>query len=171
MVRECLEAIDRRFGQAKNSFTVHVAGQVGDMVTLLPEKQAAVFRRPWVQLRGFVPEIRSFYEELDIVLSPVIAGTGINVKSVEAMAYGLPLLSTLCGCKGIETGDPMHNHMSVDALTASLFDIAKRPSELERLADLSRGRYLRFYGDNYNTLNRLLAHPKLCRQLDGTSYR
>jgi GT2 family glycosyltransferase/glycosyltransferase involved in cell wall biosynthesis len=164
MVQECLETIDRRLRQAESNFNIHVAGQVKDMISQLPDKQAAVFRRPWVQLHGFVPDIQHFYQELDMVLSPVTMGTGINVKTVEAMVFGMPLLTTLCGSKGIETEHPMHRHADLEALTDSLFALSADPAELERLATLSRKRYQRFYLDNTEALKDLLAHPKLRRQ-------
>src|SRR5262249_41493423 len=110
IVGECLEAIGLRLAGAPCPFVMHIAGQLKDMVLDLPAAKAAVFRKPWVRLHGFVPDIGKFYSKMDLVVSPVTMGTGINVKTVQAMAYGMPLLTTLCGSKGIETGDPMHCH-------------------------------------------------------------
>ena len=95
IVRECLEAIDRRIaGATLSPLVMHIAGQLKDMVPDLPAEAAAVFRKPWVRLHGFVPDIGKFYSEMDLVVSPVTMGTGINVKTVQAMAYGMPLLTT-----------------------------------------------------------------------------
>src|SRR5262249_26922015 len=160
-VRECLQAIDRRLAGAPCPLVVHVAGQVSAMVPLLPAAEAAIFRKPWVRLHGFVQDIGKFYGKMDLVVSPVILGTGINVKTVQAMAYGTPLLTTSCGSKGIETGDPMHCHADLDALTDSLMTIFKKPSELERLAALSRDRYDRFYEAGMNAMRSLFRHQKL----------
>ena len=118
-VQECLEAIDRRLAGKSCPFVVHIAGQVKDLVRDLPAAKAAVFRKPWVRLHGFVPNIRGFYGEMDLIVSPVTMGTGINVKTVQAMAYGMPLLTTAWGSKGIETEDPMHCHSDLNALAES----------------------------------------------------
>jgi GT2 family glycosyltransferase/glycosyltransferase involved in cell wall biosynthesis len=161
IVGECLEAIDRRLAGAPCPFVMHIAGQLKHMVPDLPAAKAAVFRKPWVRLHGFVPDIGKFYGEMDLVVSPVTMGTGINVKTVQAMAYGMPLLTTSCGSKGIETRDPMHCHADLDALTDSLMTIFKNPSELTRLAALSRDRYDRFYEAGMNAMRSLFRHQKL----------
>ena len=162
IVRDCLEAIDRRLQDAC-PFTIHIAGEVKIMVDRLPAAERAIFHRPWVRMHGFVPQIGKFYEGMDLVLAPVTMGTGINVKTVEAMAFGMPLLTTECGSKGIETGDPMHRHSSIDVLVTSLLALAEHPAaaELQRLARLSRDRYVRFYDDGAGALDSLFAHPKL----------
>jgi FkbM family methyltransferase len=141
---EFLESLGRQLNGRLCPFTVHVAGQVKDMVSSLPPEQAALFARPWVRLRGFVPDIAAFYGEMDVIVSPVTIGTGINVKTVQAMAYGMTLLNTTCGSKGIETDEPMHNHQNLDSLVAGLLRLVGSPAELERLAMLSRNRYTLF---------------------------
>jgi glycosyltransferase involved in cell wall biosynthesis len=161
IVGECLEAIDRRLAGAACPFVIHIAGQLKNMVTDLPAAKAAAFRKPWVHLHGFVPDIEKFYSDVDLIVSPVTMGTGINVKTVQAMAYGMPLLTTLCGSKGIETGDPMHCHADLDALSESLMTIFNSPSALVRLAALSRERYDRFYEAGMSAMRSLFQHRKL----------
>ncbi len=168
LVRECLEAIARRLQGAECPFTVHIAGQVKEMVEQhLSAKEKAVFSKPWVHLHGFVQDIGEFYAGMDLILSPVTMGTGINVKTVQAMAYGMPLLTTECGSKGIETGDPMHTHTDLDALASSLFSIVEHPADLRRLAALSRDRYIRLYDDNERAITALFVHPKLIKADKG----
>ena len=161
IVRECLEAIDRKLGGQNCPFTVHVAGQVKDMAEELPASERAVFKRPWVQMHGFVPDIAEFYGDMDVVVSPVTMGTGINVKTVQAMAFGMPLLTTACGSKGIETGEPMHAHGDLDALAGSMFVLNEQPKDLSRLAEISRARFRTFFDEAIRGFVGLCAHPKL----------
>jgi GT2 family glycosyltransferase/glycosyltransferase involved in cell wall biosynthesis len=166
---ECLGMIDRRLEGTAHRFTVHVAGEVRNMVARQSAKEMAVFQKPWVRMHGFVPDINEFYRSMDLVLSPVTMGTGINIKTVQAMAFGMPLLTTDCGSKGIETGDPMHAHTNLDALVTSLFRLTESPAELQRLARLSRDRYTQFYNEGVSALNSLFAHPKLARTAATTA--
>lgn len=161
LVRECLESIDRHLAGRTCPFVVHIAGQVKDMVPSLPAAEATVFRKPWVRLRGFVADIEGFYAEMDVVVSPVTMGTGINVKTVQAMAYGMPLVSTACGSKGIETDDPLHQFDDLDALALGLLGLCERPGQLNRLAELSRRRYQRFLEDSSAAFTALCRHEKL----------
>lgn len=47
-----------------------------------------------VSLSGFVPDLKAVYESARFVICPVFGGTGQQVKVVEAMSYGLPVVIT-----------------------------------------------------------------------------
>jgi len=167
IVRECLEAINRRLHGGACPFTIHVAGQVKDIVDNLPPLEAEIFHKPWVLMHGFIPDIAQFYGDMDLVISPVTMGTGINVKTVQAMAFGMPLLTTAWGAKGIESEDPMHLHPDLNALADSLLSLKNHPEELERLAEVSRTRYASFYEESLAAMRGMFAHPKLWRKKEG----
>ena len=161
IIRECLEAIDRKLADQPCPFTMHIAGQVKNMVEALPINEMTIFKRPWVRMHGFVTNIEKFYCEMDLIVSPVTMGTGINVKTVEAMAYGMPLLTTVCGSKGIETGVPMHEHENLHQLVASIFRLVEQPETLNKLAELSRWRFTSFYDEALSGFKNLFNHPVL----------
>jgi FkbM family methyltransferase len=161
IVRECLDAIDRQLGGKPCPFTVHIAGQVKDMALDLPANESAAFHKPWVRMHGFVSDIADFYGEMDLIISPVTMGTGINVKTVQAMAYGMPLLTTTCGSKGIESGELLHAHENLDQLAASLFKLIDQPTELARLAAISRVRFISFYDEALLGFKGIFANPML----------
>jgi glycosyltransferase involved in cell wall biosynthesis len=56
---------------------------------------------PGVHLTGWVPEIDPFVQESRLLVVPMRAGSGMRVKVLEAMARGLPVVSTSVGCEGI----------------------------------------------------------------------
>jgi glycosyltransferase involved in cell wall biosynthesis len=112
-------------------------------------------------MRGFVNDIEAFYREMDAIAAPVTMGTGINVKTVQAMAHGMPLVATRWGTKGIETDDPMHNHADVESLVRGLLSLAENPNDLDRLAQVSRDRYRIFYEAASAGIAALFAHTKL----------
>ncbi len=163
IIRDFLMAITQHLHSYKCEcpFEIHVAGQVKDLLPTLPHEESEVFFAPWVKMIGFVPDIATFYESMDLIISPVTMGTGINVKTVQAMAFGMPLLSTAWGVKGIETGDPMHLFQDIDSLVKHLFLLGNSPDELERLSELSRNRYMSFYEQSLEGFSQLFAHPKL----------
>jgi GT2 family glycosyltransferase/glycosyltransferase involved in cell wall biosynthesis len=163
MAHDCIAAIEARLGGRRCPFVLHVAGEVKAIVDRLPEEQQPLFGRPWVEMAGFVEDIGAFYAGMDLVLSPVTVGTGINVKTVQAMAFGMPLLTTKCGSKGIESGDPRHAHEGMADLVASLFEIVETPSELSRLAEVSRATYSRFHDEAEANMRSIFLHEKLQR--------
>ncbi|MDH6592543.1 GT2 family glycosyltransferase/glycosyltransferase involved in cell wall biosynthesis [Variovorax sp. TBS-050B] len=156
IVRDFLQTLDRRLAGKSCPFVVVIAGQVKDLVALLPLQEQKLFKRSWIRMTGFIEDIGGFYAKADLVVSPVTMGTGINVKTVQAMAYGMPLLTTAWGSKGIETSEPLHGLASVDELVEALFKLAASPGELERLKTCSREAYQRFFDASQAVLRDVL---------------
>ncbi|USK38556.1 glycosyltransferase family 4 protein [Cytobacillus firmus] len=50
----------------------------------------------------------SLFAEADIAINPVIAGSGVNIKTLEFLSAGIPLFSTVCGVRGLELVDQKH---------------------------------------------------------------
>lgn len=57
-------------------------------------------KNPNIILYGAVNEAKDFYSLGDIVINPEKDGTGYKVKALEALAHGMPLVSTSAGCAG-----------------------------------------------------------------------
>ena len=55
-----------------------------------------------VTFHGFQQDLESCYKDLDLVINPVNYGAGLKIKSIEALAHGLPLVTTPEGASGIE---------------------------------------------------------------------
>lgn len=70
-----------------------------------------------IAVLGFVEHLADAYRTADIVVNPVRSGTGLNIKSIEALGYGKPMVTTVSGARGIESG------------TDSAFLCADTPSE------------------------------------------
>jgi glycosyltransferase involved in cell wall biosynthesis len=57
---------------------------------------------PGLVMLGRVNNLASTYASADLVINPVRMGTGLNIKSVEALSHGLPLLVSAVGARGLE---------------------------------------------------------------------
>jgi polysaccharide biosynthesis protein PslH len=51
---------------------------------------------------GRVDNLGDFYQQSAIIINPCITGSGLKIKSVEAMSYGNPLVTTKEGAEGLE---------------------------------------------------------------------
>jgi glycosyltransferase involved in cell wall biosynthesis len=71
-----------------------------------PESLASYGTNPkGVTFLGFVDDLEKLYEEVAVVCSPTLYGSGTRVKILEAAAYGKPVVSTTVGAEGIELKD------------------------------------------------------------------
>lgn len=67
-------------------------------------------------LLGPVPEPGDFYRAVECVLNPMAGGTGLKVKTVEALAAGLPVLGTRDAFAGLPAEHPGHGAAGTAAL-------------------------------------------------------
>lgn len=82
---------------------------VGAVTLLLvgPGGERFAQRDPSIVVRGFVPDLAEFWNESDIVVCPMITGSGINIKFIEAIYNGCPVLATSFTKRGLpEFSDP-----------------------------------------------------------------
>lgn len=56
---------------------------------------------PGVIRLGFVKELHTFYDAIDIALNPMLGGTGLKIKTVEPLGFGKPVLTTPSGAQGL----------------------------------------------------------------------
>ena len=65
----------------------------------------ALRSQPGVEVTGTVPDVRPYYREAVAVVVPLRVGGGTRLKILEAMAAGVPVVSTTLGAEGLEV-DP-----------------------------------------------------------------
>jgi O-antigen biosynthesis protein len=57
---------------------------------------------PGIELEGFVADVRPAYRKAAVVIAPLLASAGTNIKIMEAMAMGKAIVSTPAGVNGLE---------------------------------------------------------------------
>ena len=53
---------------------------------------------------GEMPNLKSIYDLSDIIINPLTFGTGLKIKSIEALGFSKALISTSVGADGLENG-------------------------------------------------------------------
>lgn len=57
---------------------------------------------PRIELEGFVADVRPAYRRAALVIAPLVASAGTNIKIMEAMAMGKAIVSTPAGVNGLD---------------------------------------------------------------------
>ena len=89
---------------------------------------------------GMLDDLSTTYESAAIVVNPMQFGTGLKIKSLEAMSYSKPLVTTPTGAEGIEEGNE------------KAFMLATNDQEFA------------------DCIVQILSHPKLARELSDSAY-
>ena len=90
-IERVLPAVRRRVPGAE----LWLAGGIGDRIHGNP---------PGVRRLGFVDRLDEVYGRAAVVVNPQQFGTGLSIKSVDALRYGRPLVTTGSGARGLEAG-------------------------------------------------------------------
>jgi len=94
---------------ATNFIVNKLALQLPDFKLLVVGTVAEAFKDrkvfPNVRFLGGVPDeiLQDALSAADIAINPVSEGSGINIKMLDYMSYGLPIVTTPCGARGIDT--------------------------------------------------------------------
>jgi glycosyltransferase involved in cell wall biosynthesis len=97
LVREVLPAVKTR----------HPGARVA-LVGANPPAAVSSLAGPDVEVTGFVEDIRPHLARASCFVAPLTQGTGMRNKVLEAMAAGVPVVSTPLGCEGIGAIDGRH---------------------------------------------------------------
>jgi glycosyltransferase involved in cell wall biosynthesis len=86
------------------SFTLHIiAGARHEYFLDFYKTRVAVdFSVPGIEIEGFVADVRDAYRRAELVLAPLTASAGTNIKVLEAMAMGRVVVSTSAGVNGLD---------------------------------------------------------------------
>ncbi len=58
--------------------------------------------QPGIEVEDFVSDVRPAYERAAVVVAPLLASAGTNIKIMEAMAMGKAIVSTPAGVNGLD---------------------------------------------------------------------
>ena len=110
-----------------------------------------------VSIVGEVPDAMYFIESKKINIVPLLSGSGIRVKIIEAMSVGKTVISTTIGAEGIEYTDGK-NILIADTPDEFVMQIKRCIADDEFCAEIGKNAY-DLVANNYN--NELLTQKLL----------
>jgi len=109
-----------------------------------PPADILALSNPNLGFEGYVDNLSEFYDRVRVGVVPIRFGSGVKLKTVEALQYGLPIVSTTVGAEGIDTrgiaaieitDDP---HEFADRIIALLADAQKWHAQRASIEELVR---------------------------------
>ena len=91
-----VEKVWKRYFHNTDGVAFHIAGRNA------PGKLKKYLKNQPVNFIGEVDNASHFMQEGGIMVAPVFSGGGIRVKIIEAMANGIPVVSTTIGAEGLD---------------------------------------------------------------------
>ncbi|HEX4078324.1 MAG TPA: glycosyltransferase [Rhizomicrobium sp.] len=112
-------AVMTRFAEA---FGQYRASSMAPMTLTVAGEVCAQLRSdiPGVHLLGRVAKLEEFYDNVDVIVTPMMFSTGLKIKVAEALGFGKAIVSTENGFDGFSPTDPFHTLGSIDEICEAL---------------------------------------------------
>jgi glycosyltransferase involved in cell wall biosynthesis len=97
----------------------------------------ALWRQPGITTVGFMEDVTPLYERATAMLAPILGGTGIRIKLLEAFRHGVPVITTPDGAAGlpIETGREAYIEAEAGAFADRAIELATSSDRRDRLRE------------------------------------
>ena len=95
-----------------------------------------------IELRGYVEDVREPLGRYAVFVCPILSGSGMRVKLLEAFSAGIPVVSTRLGAEGLTTEDGDICALADDplAFAAKIVELFANTSQARNMASKARER-------------------------------
>lgn len=104
-----------------------------------------------VELLGFVESLTGIYKTASLVISPIYAGAGTNIKVLEALAYGRICVLSTFSYRGYEADFKNHKDLIVcnddSHFACSIINVLQDPSKYEAMRQSGKRKVQQFYSE------------------------
>jgi polysaccharide biosynthesis protein PslH len=122
-----LRQVMPRVREHRPDFRLFVAGPISDWVR----------KKKGAEACGFVSHVADLFQRAPLSLNPISISTGINIRLLEAMACGIPTVSTEKGVRGLEPtlrrGVRIVRDRDPGAFAAAILDLLENPARCRRM--------------------------------------
>ncbi|HWR52355.1 MAG TPA: glycosyltransferase [Bryobacteraceae bacterium] len=97
-----------------------------------------------IELRGFVEDVREPLSRYAVFVCPILSGSGVRVKLLEAFASGIPVVSTRIGAEGLARDDGQFCALADDPVefAAKVVQLLDAPERAAAMAARARNEVL-----------------------------
>jgi glycosyltransferase involved in cell wall biosynthesis/SAM-dependent methyltransferase len=106
---------------------------------------------------GRVDSLQAFFDQCDLVINPDRGGTGIKIKTLEALAAGAPLLATAAATVGIDSPSRFHSAPDGLALARQTAELCADRGLIDVLARESAAAYRDYCARHAGAMERLFG--------------
>lgn len=106
---------------------LHIAGSAMDGWNQ-PEQNGVI-------IDGFVSDIKKYATQNGILVSPITSGSGVKIKILEMLAFGIPVITTTMGAEGLQQDSMLVIANNEDELIIAIESVINSPSEKRRMGE------------------------------------
>ena len=140
----------KKFNERNTHWQLNVAGR--GMPAHIKSKKL-----PKTRMRGEVDDAHAFVQNQDVIVVPLLSGSGIRIKILEAMSMGKCVLSTSIGAEGIPASDGKEILIadSENEIISCLNALEMDPKRIQEIGSAARN-FIKAYFEHKTIMVRVL---------------
>ncbi len=108
-------------------------------------------------LFGRVNELTDFYSYVDCCVNPMVGGTGLKIKTVEAMAYGRSVIGTRSAFAGLDAINPLHTLDDASSVADAMLEYNASKSLRSEVLTATRSLFFNYMASISNQYDELAS--------------
>ncbi len=137
-------------------WTFHIAGRNA------PSGFVTELKKNPVEYDGQVPSAREFISKYNIMIVPLLSGSGMRIKIIEAMAHTRCVITTPIGAEGIDAENG--KHLLIGSTPEELKDLITKVIESPKMADEIASEAFVFTNQHFNNRHIIDGLDKFYKQ-------
>ena len=109
------------------------------------------------RMLGEVESLHTFFEQCDVFINPERGGTGIKIKTLDAMAHGVAVLTTVAGGVGIGSRSRFHAASDAAGLADLVLECVRDRAIVEQVRNDTREAFTNYAERHRSSLTDLLG--------------
>lgn len=85
------------------NFNILTTNSTNDIALLINRCPESIKKS--IKTIGYVADLSTFFSKIDLLVVPLLSGSGTRIKILDALSYGVPVLSSPIGAEGL----PLHD--------------------------------------------------------------
>ncbi len=131
----------------------------GTICRLIQEKA------PFLNLTGYHETLDSFFEQARVAVSSEVFATGISTKNITTLSYGIPLVTSPAGARGLKETNAFLIGRNADEFADMVVSVLEDDALAGDLSQKARQFVLQKNAEYFTTLKKLFSEEALGKTL------
>jgi len=122
-----------------------------------------------IELRGFVEDVREPLSRYAVFVCPILSGSGVRVKLLEAFAAGIPVVSTRLGAEGLAREDGEFCALADDpgSFAERILSLFEQPQWAREMAERARREVVENWDARALTIKLVESYRRVVREKES----
>lgn len=142
--------VEKVFRNLDEKYILHIVGRN-------PKPSLTRISHPRIKLFANVASMEPYYSQSDYYIAPIFIGAGINIKILEALSYGIPLIPTPFSLRGYGALDFLQTFTSPEECISLITNLQENPQMKSLLSKKELDYYHSYISESATEIEKFIS--------------